>query len=164
MNKKVSSILGIDPGTSATGYALIKIQENKLIAADYGVIKFSKKLSLQKRIEKIYNGITELIELHNPDEASVEKLFFAKNVQSVLSLGEARGVILLALQQNQIPIFEYSPRKVKMAVVGNGNASKKQVKYMVKAILKIDISEDSYDVSDALAIALCHYNKIKSGI
>ncbi|MEA2104202.1 MAG: crossover junction endodeoxyribonuclease RuvC [Candidatus Cloacimonadota bacterium] len=164
MNKQKPLILGIDPGTTATGYAFLQIENRKVIPIDYGVIKVSRNLNLQARIEKIYERISELIKLYKPDQAGIEKIFHAKNVRSILSLGEARGVILLALQQQKIPTYEYSPREIKKAVVGNGNASKQQVQFMVNAILKIKVPENSYDVSDALAIALCHHHKLNAKI
>ena len=162
------TILGIDPGTTATGYAFLYVNllsaENDLIPIEYGVIQMNPKLSLQKRILEIYNRIKVLIKKYKPDESSIETIFYAKNVKSILSMGDARGVIMLALAQENIPIYEYSPREIKKAVVGNGNASKKQVQYMVKAILNLKEVPSSYDVTDALAIAICHFNKLKKNI
>lgn len=160
MNK--FTILGIDPGTTATGYAFLSTdnsEKNVLIPIEYGVIKVNPRLALQQRISEIYNKIKALIQKFKPDEASIETIFHAKNVKSILSMGDARGVIMLALAQENIPVFEYSPREIKKAVVGNGNASKKQVQYMVKAILNLKKAPSSYDVTDAIAIAICHFNK-----
>lgn len=160
MNK--FTILGIDPGTTATGYAFLSTdhsEKNVLIPIEYGVIKVNPRLALQQRISEIYNKIKALIQKFKPDESSIETIFHAKNVKSILSMGEARGVIMLALAQEDIPVFEYSPREIKKAVVGNGNASKKQVQYMVKAILNLKKAPSSYDVTDAIAIAICHFNK-----
>ncbi|MBC8526305.1 MAG: crossover junction endodeoxyribonuclease RuvC [Candidatus Cloacimonetes bacterium] len=160
MNK--FTILGIDPGTTATGYAFLSTdtsEKNVLIPIEYGVIKVNPRLALQQRVSEIYNRIKDLIQKFKPDEASIETIFHAKNIKSILSMGDARGVIMLALAQENIPVFEYSPREIKKAVVGNGNASKKQVQYMVKAILNLKEVPSSYDVTDALAIAICHFNK-----
>ncbi len=159
------TILGVDPGTTATGYAFLSADlssKSNLIPIEYGVIKVNPGLKLQKRIEKIYNKIKILVKNYKPDEASIETIFYAKNVKSILSMGEARGAVMLALSQENIPVYEYSPREVKRAVVGNGNASKKQVQYMVKTILKLEELPLSYDITDAIAIAICHYHKKNS--
>ncbi|MCK4339082.1 MAG: crossover junction endodeoxyribonuclease RuvC [Candidatus Cloacimonetes bacterium] len=161
------TILGIDPGTTATGYAFLytdSLEKNVLIPIEYGVIKVNPRLSLQQRISEIYDRIKALIQKFKPDESSIETIFYSKNIKSILSMGDARGVIMLALAQEDIPVFEYSPREIKKAVVGNGNASKKQVQYMVKAILKLKDVPSSYDVTDALAIAICHFNRIEKNL
>ena len=165
MNK--FTILGIDPGTTATGYAFLytdSLEKNVLIPIEYGVIKVNPRLALQQRISEIYDRIKALIQKFKPDESSIETIFYSKNIKSILSMGDARGVIMLALAQEDIPVFEYSPREIKKAVVGNGNASKKQVQYMVKAILKLKDVPSSYDVTDALAIAICHFNRIEKNL
>jgi crossover junction endodeoxyribonuclease RuvC len=158
VNKKIT-ILGVDPGTTATGYAFLLADKNGLTPIDFGVIQINPKLALPQRISEIYHKIKLLIEKYNPDEASIETIFYAKNVKSILSMGEARGVIILALAEKNIPVYEYSPREVKKAVVGNGNASKKQIQYMVKTLLNLKEVPDSFDVTDAIAIAICHYHK-----
>jgi crossover junction endodeoxyribonuclease RuvC len=112
----------------------------------------------------IYSEIDKVIDEYKPDIAAVETIFYGKNIKSAFTLGHARGAILLALAQRKIKIVEYSPREVKKSVVGNGNASKEQVEYMVKKILKIDIKPETQDATDALANALCLFNKIKLGI
>ncbi|MBC8313733.1 MAG: crossover junction endodeoxyribonuclease RuvC [Candidatus Cloacimonetes bacterium] len=161
-NKQI--ILGIDPGTTATGFAFLSVDKKKTVPIDFGVIKIDSKTILQKRISEIYTRIKLLIEKYNPDEASIETIFYAKNIRSILSLGEARGVVILALAEKNIPIFEYSPREIKKSVVGNGNASKQQIQYMVKTILNLKETPTSFDATDALAIALCHHQKNKSVI
>lgn len=118
-------------------------------------------MTLAKRITLLYQELNKLIVEFHPTIASIEKIFYAKNVRSLVSLGEARGVLLLALEQAQIPIYEYSAREVKKAVVGNGNASKQQVQYMVKSIMRIKDEELQFDITDAIAIALCHVNKLQ---
>ncbi|MBS3740542.1 MAG: crossover junction endodeoxyribonuclease RuvC [Candidatus Cloacimonetes bacterium] len=158
-------IMGIDPGSLITGYAILKANSSKILPITYGNIKTSSKNDLQKRIYKIHTEVDKIINQYNPDQCSLEKIFYAKNVRSVLSLGEARGAILISLEQNKIPTYEYTPRKIKKSVVGNGRASKKQVQYMVNAILNTKIDKkSSYDISDALAIGICHYNKIKPNL
>ena len=158
-------ILGIDPGSLVTGYAVLKATRSRIIPVAFGNIKTSSRNKLQKRILKINQEIDSIIKKYKPEQASIEKIFYAKNVRSVLALGEARGVILLTLEKNNIPTYEYTPLKIKKSVVGNGRASKKQVQYMVNAILKTNIEKkSSYDISDAMAIGICHYNKIKTSL
>ncbi|MDP8241787.1 MAG: crossover junction endodeoxyribonuclease RuvC [Candidatus Celaenobacter antarcticus] len=158
---KQEIIVGIDPGSKATGYAFLYVEHKKVKPLSFGVIKTNPKMTLAKRITLLYEELNKLIAEFKPTIASIEKIFYAKNVRSLVSLGEARGVLLLALEQAQIPIYEYSAREVKKAVVGNGNASKQQVQYMVKNIIKIKDEKLQFDITDALAIALCHVNKLQ---
>jgi len=173
-------ILGIDPGSRFCGYGLLEIENNKIVAAGCNVIsvenysilplslKTGNKLSagelskdLPGRLSRLYHGIQEIIEKYKPDIAAVETIFYGKNVKSSFILGHARGVILLALSEAKIQIFEYSPREVKKAVAGNGNASKVQIRYMVQQILNLKNMTTSEDASDALAVALCQFNRQK---
>jgi len=158
---KQEIIVGIDPGSKATGYAFLYVEHKNVKPLSFGVIKTNPKMTLAKRITLLYEELNKLIAEFKPTIASIEKIFYAKNVRSLVSLGEARGVLLLALEQAQIPIYEYSAREVKKAVVGNGNASKQQVQYMVKNIIKIKDEKLQFDITDALAIALCHVNKLQ---
>jgi len=158
---KQEIIVGIDPGSKTTGYAFLSVEHKKVKPLAYGVIKNSPRMTLAKRITLLYQELNKLIVEFQPTIASIEKIFYAKNVRSLVSLGEARGVLLLALEQAQIPIYEYSAREVKKAVVGNGNASKQQVQYMVKSIMRIKDEELQFDIADAIAIALCHVNKLQ---
>ncbi len=160
MNKQ-EIIVGIDPGSKVTGYAFLSVEHKKVKLLAYGVIKNNPRMTLAKRIALLYVELNKLIAEFKPTIASIEKIFYAKNVRSLVSLGEARGVLLLALEQAQIPIYEYSAREVKKAVVGNGNASKQQVQYMVKKIIKIKDEKLQFDITDAIAIALCHVNKLQ---
>jgi crossover junction endodeoxyribonuclease RuvC len=153
-------ILGVDPGTLFTGYAVIGNDNNVLKLFDCGVIKIPSAYSLPLRLKKIYDSLVEVIDEHKPDEFAIETAYYGKNVQSTLKLGHARGVSILAAVNKQIPTTEYSPKEVKKSVVGMGTASKEQVRYMVCQILKIQETLSHYDISDALAVALCHYNKI----
>lgn len=160
MNKQ-EIVLGIDPGSKATGYAFLSLQNKKARLLNYGVIKNNPREKLSKRLAKLYIELAKLIEEQKPTLASMEKIFYAKNVRSLVTLGEARGVLLLALEQAALPIYEYSAREVKKAVVGNGNASKQQVQFMVKNILKLKDAELQFDITDAIAIALCHIHKLQ---
>lgn len=152
-------ILGVDPGSQNCGYGIIEIEKNRIVAAGCDVIGVDPTLPLEKRLTIIHAKIKKVIDEYKPDMAAVESIFYGKNIKSAFVLGHARGVILLALAQNNIDIFEYSPREVKRSVVGNGNASKEQVEYMVQKILKFSVEQKSSDATDALAIAICHFNK-----
>ena len=149
-------LLGIDPGTLITGYGVIELKDGKcrLITSDAIVNK--SLIPMATRLETIYNRLSEAIKKFSPDEVAIETAFYGKNAQSALKLGQARGVSLLAAVKNKKPISEYSPREVKKSVVGNGAASKEQVQYMVKSLLKIRTLPKYYDTTDALAVAICH--------
>jgi len=149
-------ILGVDPGTATTGYGLIKKEGQKFIAIDYGCILTPAKTPLHDRLETIFEELTEIIENHNPDHLAVEELFFASNAKTAISVGQARGVILLSGKKKKVSIFEYTPLEVKMALTGYGKADKKQIQAMVKAILGLSEIPKPDDAADALAIALCH--------
>ncbi len=157
-------IIGIDPGSHVCGYGILQLENNRIVAAGCDIIKIDSTLDLAERLAVIYSEIDQIIDEYKPDIAAVETIFYGKNIKSAFTLGHARGAILLALAQRKIKIVEYSPREVKKSVVGNGNASKEQVEYMVKKILKIDIKPETQDATDALANALCLFNKIKLGI
>jgi crossover junction endodeoxyribonuclease RuvC len=154
-------ILGIDPGSYNCGYGIIQVEKNKVIAAGCGIIKISPSLPLAERLVKIYEDMNTIIEENKPDIAAVETIFYGKNIKSAFTLGHARGVILLALAGKGIDIVDFTPREVKKAVVGNGNASKEQVEYMVQKILNLKLTHKLKDASDALAVALCQFNKKK---
>jgi crossover junction endodeoxyribonuclease RuvC len=153
-------ILGVDPGTLVTGYGVVKHTANRTRVLDCGVVKNGSTKSMPLRLKAIFAKLTEVIERHHPDEFAIETSFYGKNAQSAMKLGHARGVSLLAAVNRDIPTSEYSPREVKKAVVGSGAASKEQVRFMVKTILKMKSSPAVYDSSDALAVALCHLNRI----
>jgi len=155
-------ILGVDPGTNITGYGLIEYTNNKFRRISHGVIKLPSSKSLSEKLEIIYDELDKLLKLYNPDEFVIETAFYGKNVQSVLKIGYARGVSILAAIHNKVPTSEYSPREVKKAVVGKGGASKQQVNYMVMTILSAKKIKFKPDESDALAIALCHAFRIKA--
>lgn len=152
-------ILGIDPGSIACGYGIVQVNKRKIIAAGCDTIKPGANAPLPERLTTIYQEINKVIEEYQPSVAAVESIFHGKNIKSAFVLGHARGVLLLALAEHNIPIYEYAPREIKRSVVGNGNASKQQINYMVQQILSIDLSDASHDATDALAVALCHFNK-----
>ena len=153
-------ILGIDPGLVQTGYGLIKIAGEKKEVLDYGIIAPDSKSTLSNRLKTIYNDIIEIIDRFNPNTVVVEEVFYGKNVKSALLLGHARGVAMICAANKGIPVFEYSARKIKQSVTGNGTAHKSQVQYMILNEFKIN-NKIPIDASDALAIALCHLNQIK---
>lgn len=155
-------IFGVDPGTNITGYGLIEYTGNKFRRISYGVIRLHPSKSLSEKLEIIYEELNKLIKKFKPDEFVIETAFYGKNVQSVLKIGYARGVSLLAAIHNKVPTSEYSPREVKKAVVGKGAASKQQVNYMVMTILNSKKLKFKPDESDALAIALCHAFRLKA--
>jgi len=156
-------ILGIDPGLIQTGFGLINIKNNNEIKLiDYGVIKPLLKDTLSKRLLTIFNDICEIIKIHKPQIFVIEDIFYGKNVKSAMRLGQARGAAMVAAAFNEVPIYEYSARKVKQSITGNGNAHKEQVQFMVKARLGMDIMPEPIDASDALAVALCHQSQFKN--
>ncbi|RLF04209.1 MAG: crossover junction endodeoxyribonuclease RuvC [Thermoprotei archaeon] len=153
------TILGIDPGTATTGYAIIKnftYRKRKCLKAiDYGCIRTSSNLSDGKRLEIIYKNIVKIIKKHKPHKIAVEKLFFCKNVKTGITVGQAKGVILLAAIKMKIPYFEYTPLQVKQAVTSYGKAEKSQIQKMVKVILNLKKIPKPDDAADALAVAIC---------
>ena len=153
--------MGIDPGLIQTGFGIITINNNKSNLIDYGIIKPSPNENLAKRLFTIFKDICNIIEDFNPQIFAIEDIFYGKNVKSVLRLGQARGASMVAAALKQIPIYEYSARKVKQSVTGNGNAHKSQVQFMVKATLQMDHIPEPMDASDALAVALCHNQQFR---
>ena len=152
-------VVGIDPGTATTGYGLItETPSGSLQAVQYGAIITPPDMPMAERLLVIHQGLREILLLHHPDSGAVEKLFFQKNVKTALTVGQARGVILMTLAEFGIPVAEYSPLDVKNAVVGYGGAEKKQVQQMVKAILNLPEVPRPDDTADALAIAICHHS------
>ncbi|MAQ87444.1 MAG: crossover junction endodeoxyribonuclease RuvC [Candidatus Marinimicrobia bacterium] len=154
-------ILGVDPGISITGFSIIESNRNQSSLSAYGTVKPNQKDSLPKRLNYLFEEMNKILDQFNPDILSVEDAFYSKNVKSAMVLGQARGAIILAAAQANIPIFEFAPRKVKMSVCGNGAASKEQVAYMVTKILKLKVQPKPLDVSDAMAVGLCYINQSK---
>ena len=154
-NEKI--ILGIDPGTTIMGYGLILVQSKKFELINMGVLNLSKLKTHELKLKRIFERTLQLIEEYKPDELAVEAPFFGKNVQSMLKLGRAQGVAMSAALYRDIPIFEYSPKKIKMSITGNGNASKEQVASMLKSLLNIKELPKHLDATDGLAAAVCHH-------
>ena len=150
-------ILGIDPGTIILGYGLILVADKRLTLIEMGVLKLQKIPDPFARLGKIYQRIDAIIDEFKPDEVAIEAPFFGKNVQSMLKLGRAQGVALASAFNRGIPVYEYSPRKIKQSITGNGNASKEQVAAMVKNILKFEETPEFLDATDGIAVALCHH-------
>lgn len=152
-------IIGIDPGTNVMGYAILGIKGKKPALIAMGVIELNKFESHYLRLRRIYERVLGLVEQYLPDEMAIEAPFFGKNVQSMLKLGRAQGVAMAAALSRDVPITEYEPRKIKMAITGNGAASKEQVKEMLRRILDIPDASllPQLDATDALGAALCHF-------
>ena len=150
-------ILGIDPGTTIMGYGLIHIKGNKMELIQMGVLHLSKLSSHELKLKRISERTLQLVDEYKPDELAVEAPFFGKNVQSMLKLGRAQGVAMSAALYRDIPIFEYAPKKIKMAITGKGTASKEQVAAMLKSLLNIKEMPKHLDATDGLAAAVCHY-------
>ncbi|MFA5754671.1 MAG: crossover junction endodeoxyribonuclease RuvC [Patescibacteria group bacterium] len=151
-------ILGIDPGIADTGYGVIRAEGNRLTCLAYGSIKTGAKLELISRLEILHNELDRIIKKYPPQSAAIEQLFFNKNVRTALVVGQARGVVLLTLKQNKLPIIEFTPSQVKQAVSAYGQASKLQVQKMVKLILNLKELPRPDDAADALAVAICALN------
>jgi crossover junction endodeoxyribonuclease RuvC len=151
--------LGIDPGIATTGYGLVRLtRDGELVAVSFGIISTPKDSSAPVRLEILFDQLKALLKKYKPDTAAVEKLFFQSNVKTALSVGQARGVIMLCLQKAGIEPFEYTPNEVKQAVAGYGGADKRQVQDMVRALLQLDSIPKPDDAADALAIAITHLN------
>lgn len=151
--------LGIDPGTATTGYGLVRLMpDGELVAVDYGVILTPKEASDSARLVMLFDQLNKILKKHKPDTAAVEKLFFARNVTTGIAVGQARGVVLLALEKAEIETREYSPNEVKQAVAGYGHAEKRQMQEMVRTLLQLEKIPKPDDAADALAIAITHLN------
>ena len=149
--------LGIDPGTATTGYGLVRIeQDGSMVAVKYGVILTPKEATASARLVMLYDDLHSIIREYHPKIAAVEKLFFSRNVTTALAVGQARGVVMLCLEQSGIEAFEYTPNEIKQAVAGYGGAQKRQVQEMVRALLALDSIPKPDDAADALAIAITH--------
>lgn len=157
MQKPEKIILGIDPGSVIMGYGVIAVQGSQVRVLEIGALKPGAQKDIYKRLQLIHETVCGLILKYNPGEFAIEAPFFGKNVQSMLKLGRAQGVAIAAAMQTNIPVTEYSPKKVKQSVTGNGNANKEQVWKMLQTIFSLDKKPKHYDATDALAVALCHH-------
>lgn len=154
-------VLGVDPGTATVGWAILDENKGNVKAVAYGHISTSPKKSAEERLFEVACDLGGIIKKYKPDEAAVEDLFFFKNVKTVMKVSQARGVILLTLEQNCVSIASYTPLQVKQALTGYGRAEKKQIQIMVQKILKLKSIPKPDDTADAIAIALCHLNSRK---
>lgn len=163
MQNKTSIILGIDPGTIIMGYGLVKVQGNKISLLEMGALQPGKVSAgsggkdSYKKLQLIFNTVSGLITKYQPDAFAIEAPFFGKNVQSMLKLGRAQGVAIAAAMRHGLEVTEYSPKKVKQSITGNGNAAKEQVMKMLQQILAFKEDPKHYDATDALAVAVCHH-------
>ncbi len=149
-------VLGIDPGTRFVGFGLIEIERGKYRAIDHGFFPVDKKRSFPERLLQIHRAIFDLLDKYQPDAVAVEEVYVSQNAKTTLRLGHARGVILLAIIEKDIPIAEYAPREIKQAVSGRGGATKDQVMWMMSKLLHLEIDDLQEDAADGLAVALCH--------
>ena len=157
------TILGIDPGTNMLGYGVVRVDAaGHPSFVDMGVLDLRKEADAYVKLRRIYDKVSTLCEQYAPDNLAVESPFYGKNAQVILKLGRAQGAAMIAALEKGIPVFEYAPRKAKMAICGNGAASKEQVSLMVQRTLGIDIEEKWLDATDALAIAMCHFYQSSS--
>jgi crossover junction endodeoxyribonuclease RuvC len=152
-------VLGIDPGVANTGYGVVAQQRGRLFALDGGVVETSAALDAPRRLRAIHDRIAELIEEYRPDALALEDVYFGQNARSAFAVGQARGVVMLAAGQHNIPCRSYTPQQVKGAVCGNGRAAKEQVCRMVVALLGLSGETPSEHAADALAVAVCHVNR-----
>ncbi|MEG0895232.1 MAG: crossover junction endodeoxyribonuclease RuvC [Oscillospiraceae bacterium] len=149
-------IIGIDPGYAIVGYGVVDYKNTRFTTLDYGAITTQAKTDFSIRLQQIYDQFSNLLIIHKPDAASIEKLFFTNNQKTGIDVAQARGVIMLACQQHNVPCFEYTPLQVKQSVVGYGRAIKSQVMEMTKRILNLKQVPKPDDTADALALAICH--------
>jgi crossover junction endodeoxyribonuclease RuvC len=171
MDRSDRIILGVDPGTVVMGYGLIHVKNDTLKLLNFGVLRLSQLENQPDRLKRIFERIDQLIKEYKPDEMAIEAPFFGKNVQSMLKLGRAQGVCIAAALNRNIPVEEYSPKKIKQSLTGNGNASKEQVAHMLMRLLGMKELPKYLDATDGLAAAVCHHyqkgvgmnNKSKSG-
>ena len=155
-------VIGIDPGIASTGYGLIRqSSKDQLELVDYGLISTAAGQPLHVRLLDLYTELLHVLEEYQPDSAAVEQIFFQRNVKTALMVGQARGVALLSLAKIDIPMDEYTPSEIKLAVSGYGNADKAQMQTMVKALLKMDHIPKPDDAADALAVGICHCHSRK---
>ena len=149
-------ILGIDPGYAIIGWGVICFERGKYIPVDFGAITTNAGVPFNRRLEQIYDQLNELLDTHHPDAVAVEKLYFQNNQKTAIDVAQARGVTMLAIHKQGVPVFEYTPLQVKSAVTGFGQAQKPQVMEMTKRLLRLKAVPKPDDTADALAIAICH--------
>jgi len=154
-------VLGIDPGTAITGWGVVRQDGDALVLVAYGTVNTSQDVPMPQRLQTIHRELGEIISQHGPDGVAVEKLFFSKNVRTALTVGQARGVAVLAVAEAGIPVHEYTPLEVKQSVVGYGRATKDQIQQLVKMLLHLDSVPQPDDAADAIAVAICHIHSAR---
>ena len=154
-------VIGIDPGLVNTGYGVISFKSTNIEVLDFGIISPDKDSPLSLRLNVIYSDMKSLIKKYKPDCLSIEEVFYSNNIKTTMKLGQAKGAVLIAAAQFNLQVYEYSARKIKLSLTGNGNSTKNQVKFMVENRLKININNLKNDASDALAAALCHEQQFR---
>ncbi|HEY5268871.1 MAG TPA: crossover junction endodeoxyribonuclease RuvC [Anaerolineales bacterium] len=160
----MSLVLGIDPGTATTGYGLVRDRaDGSLESVAYGTIQTPAGVAAHQRLSVLFHQLNEILVLHRPDSCAVEKLFFQRNISTAIAVGQARGVLMLAISEAGLDMAEYTPNEVKQAVAGYGNAGKKQVQEMVRVLLALPEIPSPDDAADALAIAITHLNTQRYG-
>ena len=152
-------VLGVDPGTLVTGYGVVETKNKNIVLLSCGAIRNTSDTLMPNRLQLIFDTLCNVMERFHPDEFALETAFYGKNAQSALKLGHARGVAMLAGVTHNLETHEYSPREVKKAIVGNGTASKEQVQYMIQSLLLLKEAPKPFDVTDALAVAICHVHR-----
>ncbi|MEC9007119.1 MAG: crossover junction endodeoxyribonuclease RuvC [Candidatus Neomarinimicrobiota bacterium] len=157
----IQRIISVDPGLNNTGFGILDYKGSQIKVIAYGLVTPPAKESIPNRLEYLNSHMNDLIDKFNPQSMAIEDSFYSQNVKSAILLGQARGVLLLSAASKGIPSMVYAPKKVKQSVTGSGSSTKKQVKYMVEKILNIDKTIKSLDITDALAIGLCHINQNK---
>lgn len=153
-------IMGIDPGTNLLGFGVILVDSRKVHYVDMGVVDLRGRKDHFVKLKEIFSSVSGLIDRYSPDDLAIESPFYGKNIQAMLKLGRAQGMAIAAALSRDIPVFEYAPRKAKMAITGNGAASKEQVALILERTLKVEFNNRFMDASDALAIAMCHYYQL----
>ena len=156
-------ILGIDPGLAIVGYGVLDTKNGMYMPIDCGVVTTPKGMPLPERLNEVYKGVCQLIEKFKPDQVAIEELFFTNNITTGITVAEARGVTLLACQQNDLPLFEYTPNQIKQALTGYGKANKAQIQFMITKLLHLKSVPKPDDAADALAIALTHAQTARLG-
>ena len=149
-------VMGIDPGAANLGFGLVRVEGNRMVALDGGVVETSPDLPIERRLERIHRALSELIAWHEPRAMALEDIYFGKNIGSAVSVGQATGVAMLAAAQRGVRCFAYTPQAIKMAVCGSGSAGKRQVQKMVGTLLGLPEAPSPDHAADALAVAICH--------
>ena len=156
-------VLGVDPGTRIVGYGIVEQKGNRIVPVHFGAVRADREADYPARLRCIFRGLQDVLREHRPDVIAIEEAFYGRNAAAALRMGEGRGVAIVATTTSDLPLFQYTPTEVKKAVVGNGHAHKSQVQEMVRIILGLKAAPTPEDAADALAVAICHCNRIQAG-